>query len=674
MNWEKPLGFRRGIFSIGIFIFLFMTIVPCGEAEVVKGKVISAQRDIIEMDIGSAEGLGLEDIGRIYHTVMLDEKETPIFIAKFKVTEVLEKSSRAQIVDRTGEIKVGYEVEVTIRVGELAVSSDPSGATVYLDGKEVGKTPVVAPKVRPGRHQVRLELEGFDPYEAVEEVGAERRGVAAKMKPRVKEGVMIVLSEPDGAAVYLDGRLVGQTPYERKNLFPKPYKVRVGKEGYEDWEREVDVQAEKKVEVYAQLKEKEGTLEVQSAPMGAKVWLNGKEMGTTPLSLSVKAGQYLIRVFRDGYEVHEEWVQAAVGRKVVAVSLKRILGDLTVQADPPGAIIYLDGKVAGTGTFEGKGLTPKVYRVRVAREGYEDWERDVLVEEGKKVELMTVLRARAKEPAKPAPPAELSKPKEPPEKKVEREIKRTDLPEFWKDSFTGMEFVLIRGGCFDMGDPFGEGEEDERPVHEVCVDDFYMAKNETTQDEFKKTMGYNPSVFPAGPTPAYKDYYGIGGKYPVESVSWNDAQDFIKKFRKGRERDFRLPTEAEWEWAARSGGAKMRWAGANTDREIDDYAWFNRNAKGTTSEVGKKKPNPAGLFDMSGNVSEWVADWYDQDFYKKSPKDNPKGPAAGTAKVLRGGAWDSSPAQARVFKRFQLLPNQSNSRSGFRLAFSPPGK
>jgi formylglycine-generating enzyme required for sulfatase activity len=118
----------------------------------------------------------------------------------------------------------------------------------------------------------------------------------------------------------------------------------------------------------------------------------------------------------------------------------------------------------------------------------------------------------------------------------------------------------------------------------------------------------------------------------------------------------------------------MRWAGGNTDREIDDYAWFNRNAKGTTNEVGKKKPNPAGLFDMSGNVSEWVADWYDKDFYKKNPKDNPKGPAAGTATVLRGGAWDSSPAQVRVFKRFRLPPKESNSRSGFRLAFSPPGK
>jgi len=673
MIGERARGLDWGILTVGVFLFLF-AIVPCSEAEIVKGKVISAQRDRIEMDIGSAEGLELEDVGRIFYTIMLEGKDTPIFVGKFKITGVSEKSSRAQIVDRTGEIRVGYGVEVSIRTGELAVSSEPSGATMFLDGKEAGKTPFLSGKIRPGRHQVRLELEGFDPYEAVEEVGAERRTVAVKMKPRVREGSIAVLSEPGGSSVYLDGRLVGQTPFERKNLPAKSYKVRVTKEGCEDWEKEVDVEAEKKTEVYAELKAKEGTLEIQSTPPGAKVWLNGKEMGATPLSLSVKVGNYLVRVFREGYEVHEEWVQAAAGRKAVTVSLKRILGDLTVQADPPGAIIYLDGKVAGTGKFEGKGLTPKVYRVRVVREGYEDWERDVLVEEGKKVELLTVLRARAKEAAKPAPPAEPAKPREPQEKKVEREIKRTDLPEFWKDSYTGMEFVLVQGGCFEMGNPFAEGEEDEKPPHEVCVDDFYLAKYETSQDEFKKTMGYNPSSFPAGPTIAYKDYYGVGIKYPAEGISWKDTQDFIKKFRQGRGKDFRLPTEAEWEYAARDGGVKARWAGANTEKEIDDCAWYSKNAKGTTNEVGKKKANNSGLFDMSGNVREWVEDWYEKDYYKKSPKKNPKGPSAGAVRVLRGGAWDSSAAQLRVFKRFYAPPNESDSKTGFRLAFSPPAK
>ncbi|MBP1719988.1 MAG: hypothetical protein H6Q43_3426, partial [Deltaproteobacteria bacterium] len=138
--------------------------------------------------------------------------------------------------------------------------------------------------------------------------------------------------------------------------------------------------------------------------------------------------------------------------------------------------------------------------------------------------------------------------------------------------------------------------------------------------------------------------------------------------------DFRLPTEAEWEYAARDGGVKARWAGANTEKEIDDCAWYSKNAKGTTNEVGKKKANNSGLFDMSGNVREWVEDWYEKDYYKKSPKKNPKGPSAGAVRVLRGGAWDSSAAQLRVFKRFYAPPNESDSKTGFRLAFSPPAK
>jgi hypothetical protein len=198
MIGEKARGWEWGIFTLGVFLF-FLANVPCGGAEIVKGKVISAQRDRIEMDIGSDEGLALEDAGRIFYTIMLEGKETPIFVGKFKITGVLEKSSRAQIVDRTGEIRIGYGVEVSIRVGELAVSSDPSGAKMYLDGKEVGKTPFLASKVRSGKHQIRLEMEGFDPYEAVEEVGAERRTVAATMKPRVREGAMAVLTEPGGS-------------------------------------------------------------------------------------------------------------------------------------------------------------------------------------------------------------------------------------------------------------------------------------------------------------------------------------------------------------------------------------------------------------------------------------------------------------------------------------------
>jgi hypothetical protein len=217
-----------------------------------------------------------------------------------------------------------------------------------------------------------------------------------------------VTSEPSGETVYLDQKEAGKTPVGLPRVRSGRHQVRVAREGHENWEREVDIAAGRKVEIFAQLKSREGRLEIRSEPAGGKVWVNGKEMGFTPLTMPAQPGQYLVRIFRDGHEVYEEWVQIeGGGRKEVRVSLKRLLGDLSVQADPPGAVVFLDGKPVGTGRYQGKGLTPKVYRVRVVKDGHEDWERDVVVEEGKKVEVIARLGKKEITAASPSP-----KPKE----------------------------------------------------------------------------------------------------------------------------------------------------------------------------------------------------------------------------------------------------------------------
>jgi formylglycine-generating enzyme len=638
MNWARILFFKWGILSIELFLFLFLMIVPSVKAEIVKGKVFSVQVNGAELDVGSAHGVGLDDIGRIYYSIMIDGKETPIYVGKFKVMEVFEKSSRVQIVEQTGEIRPGYGAELTIRVGELAMSSEPSGATVYLDGKKVGKTPTVVSKVPPGRHRIRLEKEGFEPYAVEEEVGAERRDVAAKMRARVEEGGMVVLSEPGGASVFMDGRLVGQTPYEGKALLPKAYKLRVVKEGYEAWERNVDIEEGKKVEVYAQLKGGEGSLEVWSEPSGAKVWVNGKEMGVAPLVTPVKAGQYLVRVFREGYEVHEEWVQMeGGGKKEVRVSLKEIFGNLTIQADQPGAVIYLDGKVVGKGTYQGKGLTPKVYRVGVAQEGYENWEKDVLVEEGKRVEVIARLGKKEKEGTVTSP----------------------EPGRFFTDPVTGMEFVFIKGGCYQRGDTFGDGDSDEKPVHEVCVDDFFMGKYEVTQGQWKGVMGSNPSSF-----------NNCGSNCPVERISWNDVQEFISRLNQRSGKRFRLPTEAEWEYAARSGGKREKWSGTSSEGELGEYAWYKANSGNRTHPVGEKRPNGLGIYDMTGNVWELCSDRYAENYYNGSPRNNPKGPIIGSSRVNRGGAWNNDARSMRAANRGGHNPAGGHYDDGFRLCFS----
>ena len=245
-------------------------------------------------------------------------------------------------------------------------------------------------------------------------------------------------------------------------------------------------------------------------------------------------------------------------------------------------------------------------------------------------------------------------------------------PKSYKDPYTGMEFVFVKGGCYQMGDMFNEYSLNMKfTSHEVCVDDFYMGKYEVTQGEWFKVTRNNPSHF-----------LKCGVDCPVEQVSWDDVTPFIARMRKNGGKSYRLPTEAEWEYAARSGGKKEKFAGGEN---LDDLAWYMDNAGMRTQPVGTKRPNGLGIYDMSGNVAEWCSDWFDYDYYAKSPKSNPEGPAqfqestgggAGEtvkepSRVVRGGAWVVSDVLARVAARGDGRPSDRLSNVGFRLVFSP---
>ncbi len=216
--------------------------------------------------------------------------------------------------------------------------------------------------------------------------------------------------------------------------------------------------------------------------------------------------------------------------------------------------------------------------------------------------------------------------------------------------------VLVKVGCYQMGDTFGDGSEPEKPVHEVCVDDFYIGKYEVTQIEWEAVMGDNPSGFKGC------------DNCPVENVGWDDVQKFINKLNQKTGKKYRLPTEAEWEYAARSGGKKERYSGGN---DPDSVAWYNSNSGKKTHPVGQKKSNGLGLYDMSGNVEEFVSDWYGENYYKQSPKDNPKGALSGEGHVIHGGSCLNEPRDIRVTLRSSGEPWLRNAALGFRLALSP---
>lgn len=210
-----------------------------------------------------------------------------------------------------------------------------------------------------------------------------------------------------------------------------------------------------------------------------------------------------------------------------------------------------------------------------------------------------------------------------------------------------------------MGNTFDGGYENEKPVHNVCVSDFYIGKYEVTQEQWKAIMGNNPSHFSSSDT-----------TNPVDSVSWDDIQNFIRKLNSRTGKSYRLPTEAEWEYAARSGGKKEKYSGTNSDSDLENHVWYNSNSGAKSSPVGQKKPNSIGLYDMSGNVCEWVSDWYNKMYYSSSPRDNPQGPSTGSTRVRRGGNWGYSPRNVRVSSRKDSDSSTTYSYIGFRVASS----
>ncbi|MBI5234031.1 MAG: formylglycine-generating enzyme family protein [Deltaproteobacteria bacterium] len=218
-----------------------------------------------------------------------------------------------------------------------------------------------------------------------------------------------------------------------------------------------------------------------------------------------------------------------------------------------------------------------------------------------------------------------------------------------------MEFVLVLGGCFKMGDTFGDGGSDEKPAHEVCLSPYYIGKYEVTQGQWQSVMGNNPSNFS-----------NCGKNCSVENVSWNDAQEFIRRLnqREGTDK-YRLPTEAEWEYAARSGGKSEKYSGGD---DIDSVAWYDSNSGRRTHTVGTKSPNGIGVYDMSGNVWEWVEDLYDSSYYRNSPKNDPQGPGSGSYRVYRGGSWNNNAKYSRAANRNNYDPGDRYDGLGFRLA------
>ena len=237
----------------------------------------------------------------------------------------------------------------------------------------------------------------------------------------------------------------------------------------------------------------------------------------------------------------------------------------------------------------------------------------------------------------------------------ETSAERTDA---LQQSFTislGMEFVLVPAGGFQMG---SKKSEYEKPIHQVTIQrPFYIQTTQVTQEQWQSVMGENPSHFRK-----------CGHECPVESVSWDDVKQFLVKLNENGEGEYRLPTEAEWEYAARSGGKDQTYAGGEN---LDELGWYSKNCGGRTHTVGQKKPNSLGIYDMSGNVDEWVEDdWHDN--YNGAPDDGSAwiDKPRDNGRVIRGGCWHYDAGRCRSASRSIYGRGYRDDGLGFRLTKS----
>ncbi len=309
-------------------------------------------------------------------------------------------------------------------------------------------------------------------------------------------------------------------------------------------------------------------------------------------------------------------------------------GTLVIRnSQPPGAVLYVDGKRLGSAP-QTVSLKAGQHTIEAKQAGYADYRDTVQVRAGEQTVLNVVLTAVQREsvPVAPAPTAPAARPAFEP------------------------EMVAITGGCFQMGSPNSEPDRnDNERQHEVCVKAFEIGVYEVTQQQWHAVIGSNPSYY----------FYKNCADCPVGFVSWKDIQDYLRKLNQRTGKQYRLPTEAEWEYACRGGQVGERYCGGN---DVDRLGWYDGNSGGKPQPTGQKNANGFGLYDMSGNVWEWTCSEYKEDYDGAEQKCNKRD--LQVLLTLRGGSWSDGSASMRSAGRLGLAPAGCFNGLGFRLARS----
>ena len=429
------------------------------------------------------------------------------------------------------------------------------------------------------------------------------------------------------------------------------------------------------------------SVRVDCATAGAQIYVDGVLKGPSPWNGTLSPGNHRVEARHDGYRPQQQSLILSENesRTITIPALILIAGQLNVNYLPQGAEVVLDGKSIGTTPDVFRNIPAGSHRVEVKKEGYQPISQTVTIKENEQASLNGTLIAstttstgNADTPENVRSLGNSGTSGSTGSTNQSGSSENTSSLDPSRETFTvnGVSFTMIRvdGGTFMMGATKAQDNNahySESPVHEVTLSTYMMGETEVTQALWQAVMGSNPSKFTGDPL------------RPVETVSWNDCQKFLKKLNKLTGKSFRLPTEAEWEYAAR-GGRKSKGFKYSGSNNLDEVAWYGQNSgdkrlygtilysgevasnNSMTHPVGKKSPNELGLYDMSGNVEEWCSDGYG--IYRSSAQTNPQGDPSGTLRVSRGGSWNYNFPGCRSTFRDLHRPRYAFDNQGLRLA------
>lgn len=470
---------------------------------------------------------------------------------------------------------------------------------------------------------------------------------------RTSQYVVFQLTPPN-AVVELDGELLNTSEGTATKMMRfGTYGYRVNAPDYKPEVGKVTVNDPKNKHVVSVALKPNFAAVTLTVDGDAEIWVNGERKGTGSWQGNLGAGTYEFETRKANHRsvsVTRD-IQASSEPQTIRLQAPTpILGEADINSSPAMADIYIDGKKVGQTPQLIEKLLIGEHQVRISKQGYQDYSATLNVKEGEVAMVSTTMKSLQREQTVVEKPStELADVKTSP-------VSDTSGEERKVITVGNVPFTMIRvdGGTFTMGATSEQGSDaydNEKPAHQVTLSPYYIGETEVTQALWEAVMGKNPSSFK-------------GNNKPVDRVSWNDCQKFIRKLNQKTGHSFRLPTEAEWEYAARGGKKTQgyKYSGSNT---LGNVAWYD-NSGSSTHDVKTKQVNELGLYDMSGNVWEWCQDWKGD--YPSSAQTNPTGPVSGSIRVYRGGSWYSDARYCRVSHRNSLTPDYRGVSLGLRLA------